>query len=803
MATRATITFTQAGIQPPVYVVTSLSTPPWDALEMSVSDSKTEAGDLVFTKQFDHVPAGIYQYKIRIGDGFWVVDESKDAATDDAGNRNNVIYVKADTDSVPSAVVSANALQEDSAQCGVLASKPELEPAPLAQAEEETPLLSENDAKEPSTPAHKDQATSVPVPFTVVEKVPDQDPPQYGDIESDSLHEDSSKRTADAEPDFEQIEPEFPVETGLQPEPASVPTIVVEKTDGEPSHGDDFGDHATTAQKMAHEQRAADASPDEVVVSSDSQPVDSSFVQDNVRNIDVLDTQEPQVESGTLEDISLPLFRHETFDDLGVEDTGAVVSDPIDIIEEESLPSSTDRTASQEEQQLSNIAEEDEELNASVETESIGELDNGPLLSHESGFSGYTASGEDEGVDLDNSSDLPTEEDSLEDGTYGSERAPTFLHENIGEERYDSEAPLLPHERSPSPPSIEGSSSSSMPSSPLKESSAPTFPHERPTTNGKFFAKRTSTGGLPDILPKSDEEDEDLHDPSLEQFPIGREEILERVSSIGRQMPEDQTHLTRSTGLESVVEERSEPGSSPDLPSPVVAHSTPAMTQSAEVSVVPSPGSPDEPAKPSAAVEELAVVSSETPADEPTTSPSAAEEHTDIQATPVTNAAAVQTQQNREPDKTTQREASQSDAEGVQKHNGPNDGSKDWGKLYDSIARPATALDPFTPPMTPERKIESQDTEAAPGSASERKHVRQPTSDSMKITPAPPRAWEMDPADHYPPGAEGDNRTPTPADFHQPAPDKKKNWLVAFLGIVFAPIGNIFAACFGGKNQAR
>jgi|TARA_R110002003_G_scaffold116_10_gene10136 hypothetical protein len=78
MANTATITFCQTGVQPPVYVVTSLSDPPWETLEMSVNDEQTASANLIFTRQFDGVAEGSYQYKIRIGDGYWVVDESKD-----------------------------------------------------------------------------------------------------------------------------------------------------------------------------------------------------------------------------------------------------------------------------------------------------------------------------------------------------------------------------------------------------------------------------------------------------------------------------------------------------------------------------------------------------------------------------------------------------------------------------------------------------------------------------------------------------------------------------------------------------
>ena len=83
MRDNATITFSQTGVQPPVYVVTSLSEPPWETLEMSVDKEQTASANAIFTRHFDNVPEGDYQYKIRIGDGNWVVDESKDSGTPD------------------------------------------------------------------------------------------------------------------------------------------------------------------------------------------------------------------------------------------------------------------------------------------------------------------------------------------------------------------------------------------------------------------------------------------------------------------------------------------------------------------------------------------------------------------------------------------------------------------------------------------------------------------------------------------------------------------------------------------------
>jgi hypothetical protein len=85
MTQSATITFSQTGVHPPVYVVTSLSKPPWETLEMHVDEEQMASANLIFTRRFDNIVEGHYQYKIRIGDGHWVVDESQDFGTSNFG----------------------------------------------------------------------------------------------------------------------------------------------------------------------------------------------------------------------------------------------------------------------------------------------------------------------------------------------------------------------------------------------------------------------------------------------------------------------------------------------------------------------------------------------------------------------------------------------------------------------------------------------------------------------------------------------------------------------------------------------
>lgn len=79
------ITYSHPGTQPPVYVATSLSSPPWQPLEMRCGDQRTNDGELIFHRDFENVDAGSYQYKFRLGPGdWWVLDET--AATGENGD---------------------------------------------------------------------------------------------------------------------------------------------------------------------------------------------------------------------------------------------------------------------------------------------------------------------------------------------------------------------------------------------------------------------------------------------------------------------------------------------------------------------------------------------------------------------------------------------------------------------------------------------------------------------------------------------------------------------------------------------
>ncbi|KAF1357773.1 hypothetical protein EJ07DRAFT_167413 [Lizonia empirigonia] len=513
MDSEATITFTQPGVQPPVYVVTSLSTPPWAPLELKPSKEKTPAGDFVFEHKFGNVAEGSYQYKIRIGEGHWVVDHSKESATDEHGNCNNVVHVK-----------------------------PANSPSSLDRTTKDKDILDRKDSTLDTSSLNPG-----PIPFVVVEKVMDKDQPEYGHVQPKSLSVDDSKRAADPDPDFEETTADSPLDT--EHHKSEVPLVVVEKVDDEPAHGDDFGKNATSGQKLAHELRSADASPDQLIISPE--------------------------EPGELDPPSTqaPLFRHESF-----QDSEASLPDPeMETIEEESTQYSTDHTSSgdavytpsaesqdelQDEDELGHcpllphetgfadkvgelksmpLLSHETELGAADDDEfdryEEDEYDAAPLLSHETGFSSYKGS---------ESSRLTQDEyeyepehymrygDDSEDGDdYGElDHAPTFAHEqDLLAEDYG--APLLPHERGSVDESMSGSERSFSMSPTTYDNAYPAFGQQTDSAQESFGSMRSSFFRT--------------------RTSSSREQILERVATIGHKLPEDETHGAPTSPQPSVL----------------------------------------------------------------------------------------------------------------------------------------------------------------------------------------------------------------------------------------------------------
>lgn len=75
------INYSHPGAVPPVFVATSLTSPPWQPHEMQYS-SLENSSELEFYKEFYDVEAGDYHYKFRLGYGeWWVLNESAPKGT--------------------------------------------------------------------------------------------------------------------------------------------------------------------------------------------------------------------------------------------------------------------------------------------------------------------------------------------------------------------------------------------------------------------------------------------------------------------------------------------------------------------------------------------------------------------------------------------------------------------------------------------------------------------------------------------------------------------------------------------------
>ncbi|XPT03225.1 hypothetical protein M3J09_012326 [Ascochyta lentis] len=753
MQSEATITFTQPGVQPPVYVVSSLSTPPWAPLELKPRKEKTPSGDLVFEQKFGNIAEGSYQYKIRIGEGHWVVDESKESATDELGNRNNVVHVT---------------------------------PAKSDSALDCTPNAKDTLDRKDSTLDTSD-VNPGPVPFLVVEKVSDQDQPEYGDVQPKSLPVDESKRAADPDPDFEETKTEGALDTE-PPKSPEVPLVMVEKVDDQPAHGDDFGQNATNGQKLAHELRSADASPDRLIISSG----ESSGL-------------EP-------EDEQAPLFRHESF-----QDSQASLPEPsMDTIEEESVRSSTDQTSSgdaintpsaesQDESQdidesghspllphETDFRDEAGELKSMPlfahethhETEEDDEFIEGPLLSHETGFtppakdddsdyeddeydaapllphetgSSSYRSGEDVGKssrsvmdEREYEQDHYTQysDDSDDSGDHGElDLAPTFSHEqDLLDE--DHGAPLLPHERGSAAESLSGSERSFSMSPTTYESAYPAFGQETDSAEElfggsmrpSFFRTRTSSSTLPNKLPRSDAEDLNLHELGLEAFPIGREQIFERVATIGRKLPEDETHDMPTSPQPSVL---SQACSSVDLV-PVKSYISLASVRED------SEEEEEEEEEENADVESLpSPVYMSHQSARFARDPLATPHPDDSKQLGFVPDEKLETQSTHA--------AESSEADSVGKNDGARDGSKATISLPDIVASRATVMNTLTPPLTP-RALEalSGKEKSTTVPESELRQRREPAKDDAESSPPTPHPEENEGEDE---GEDEDVRT--------------------------------------------
>lgn len=366
----------------------------------------------------------------------------------------------------------------------------------------------------------------------VVEKVEDNAQPEYGDVQPKKPTVDESKRAADSEPDYERTKTDSPL---------NVEPLQVSSEPDEPEAPD------AQAPLFRHEsfQDSGESLPEHTMDVTEEDFAHSST--DHTSSEDAINTPSAESQDDLQDSDELgqgPRLSHETVS--GAEDT----DEEDDIFQGPLLPHETGFTSRARQNR------EDNELD---------EFEASPLLPHESGFSSYKSSEEasKEGSLSKDEHYYEPEKDTQYGGRSGEgagfgelDLAPTFSHEqNLSAE--DDDEPLLPHERGTARESLSGSERSFSMSPTMYE--APPLQdadtHREPfagSARHAFFRSRTSSSSLPNKLPRSDAEDTNLHDPGLEMFPVGREQILERVATIGHKLPEDETHGAPASPQSSV-----------------------------------------------------------------------------------------------------------------------------------------------------------------------------------------------------------------------------------------------------------
>jgi hypothetical protein len=631
------------------------------------------------------------------------------------------------------------------------------------------------------------------VPIVVVEKVTDKETPIDGDTEPRALDEDVSKRSADAKPDFETTGEEGSA-TNEQAKLSDTPRVVVEKTDDKPAYGDDFGTDATISQRVAHDMRAADAEPNMLVIIPDGH-------------------EGPCTE----DDQAAPLFRHESFQ--SSEAPSSSVLETVDEVSTDNTssedvintPSDPDGSQGSELDQAPLLSHE-----TGIKDEDSDELNNGPLLPHETGLNGEMHSSDDDYDELDaapllshetgfsqyKGSEISTKSDYTsddiseprhymfcdDDDDYDDDKAPTFTHEDGGDDHHvyqEDDAPLLAHERTHERDFAIAENSSPEEGGGFTLKSQPTFGYEdagesaRVLFGGRgrpgIFRARTNSSTLPNQLPKTDEEDEDLADPYLERFPTRREQILERVKTIGLHLPEDEsTEEPTHSPIGSVL---SQACSSVEL-APVKSYTSLASVPEADDSdeeEYEADGDVD--SLPSPMVMKFGSA--------------AAAFARDPHATPMPNdSRQLEPTEDGTQQSSVDRSMQYSESNNVDR----TDGTKEaiLSKLHEAIASPSKMLNPITPPLTPENEARSIGDDKC--TTVSEPQIRQRQALKAEAADATPEDHSQDDSNTL----EG-VRTPSA---NQKVAHYEESFLQTFFRVVFGSVGRFLAVCIGDRKRA-
>lgn len=337
----------------------------------------------------------------------------------------------------------------------------------------------------------KERQDSVQSSYDVIHGVQDEERPGYGEYVHEKLPIDMSKRETDANPDRQR------------------------------GHS---GQEASPTEYLAEDAQTADTEQDKATIRSEdsgkSHDVDipTSRLFDELHNALALPHEASPATHPQIVPDESPLFSHER--DVDAESEGS--SDT-----EQRWYASNFRTDSDDEVSTLNDFDDDEE---------ISELDRAPTMPHEQHTS---AAG-----------DYYDDDGDFDDGPSELDRAPTFPHEfGAGKRKHSladelEHAPRLPHEalsdeHANTDPTKKGSGKRTS-NAGLIEDTDTAKALFGSTSGGFFLPRRATQSTLPHKLAHSDAEDENLQDPSLEPFPVDRNQILQRINTARIHLSEDE-----------------------------------------------------------------------------------------------------------------------------------------------------------------------------------------------------------------------------------------------------------------------
>jgi hypothetical protein len=544
-----------------------------------------------------------------------------------------------------------------------------------------------------------------------------------------------------------------------------IPVVVVDKVaDEEQSdHGDDSAsrghiepgtEEEQAAPLFRHESFQQDEQPSTPALGS----MDEESVNDQTSSEDITYTpSDPDESLNSMELRDNPLLSHET--------------DP----EDEGFDELNHAPLLSHETGLNNI--DDRSSNGDVD-----ELDAAPLLPHETGFSQYkrsetaTRSGS---MDYDDTSEprhyMYEDDDECHNfGDFQPDEAPTFTHEDVrrgnidGDDYEEDDTPLLPHERHSFIPDHSSADEDGV-------FSAQGAMNDFFGGSGRasMFKTRTNSSALPHKLPRTDADDENLLDPSLERFPTRREQILERVASIGLHLPEDETveeHI--HSPVSSVF---SQTCSSVDLV-PVKSYTSLASVPEADVS--------DEEENEDVASIPSPIIMSFRSARKNF----ARDSHAKLMPNESKQVGLTEGHKSQEP---VTRTTHSSETGGVAK----TDGAKETvlNNLRDAVVPLTDIINPITPPLTPEHKTASRSNENAAPVFEPQLRQRQVQKENSTEDTSPAAATNQD-------EQATSNRTVTSSKTQQL--DTNQSFLPTFFRAVFGSVGRFLTACIGDRKRA-